>query len=74
MGSLKAKFKNFRFKGTLMIVLIFALIATILFIELSGVRYRYAQKELALLPKEKIVTKSQACSTLKKDTLERAPR
>ena len=39
-----------------MIVLVFALIATILFVELSGVRYRYTQKELTLLPKEKIVT------------------
>ena len=55
MGSLKAKLQNFRFKGTLMIVLVFALIATILFIELSGVRYRYAQKEITLLPEEKIV-------------------
>ena len=69
MGSLKAKFKNFRFKGTLMIVLIFALIATILFVELSGVRYRYTQKELTLLPKEKIVTKTVALNNIKKDTL-----
>ncbi len=69
MGNLKAKIQNFRFKGTLMIVLVFALIATILFIELSGVRFNYAQKKLDLLSKEKIVTKSQACSTLKKDTL-----
>ena len=69
MGSLKAKFKNFRFKGTLMIVLIFALIATILFVELSGVRYRYTQKELTLLPKEKIVTKTVALNSIKKDTL-----
>ena len=69
MGSLKAKLQNFRFKGTLMIVLVFALIATILFIELSGVRYRYAQKELTLLPKEKIVTKTEALSAVKKDTL-----
>ena len=52
-----------------MIVLVFALIATILFIELSGVRYRYAQKELTLLPKEKIVTKTEALSAVKKDTL-----
>ena len=52
-----------------MIVLIFALIATILFIELSGVRYRYAQKELTLLPKEKIVTKTVALNSIKKDTL-----
>ena len=69
MGNLKAKFQNFRFKGTLMIVLIFALIATILFIELSGVRYNYAQKELTLLPKEKIVTKTVALNNIKKDTL-----
>ena len=69
MGNLKAKIQNFRFKGTLMIVLVFALIATILFIELSGVRYRYAQKELTLLPEEKIVTKTEALSAVKKDTL-----
>ena len=69
MGSLKAKLQNFRFKGTLMIVLVFALIATILFIELSGVRYRYAQKELTLLPKEKIVTKTEALSAVKKEIL-----
>jgi len=69
LGSLKAKIQNFRFKGTLMIVLVFALIAIILFIELSGVRYRYAQKELTLLPKEKIVTKTVALNNIKKDTL-----
>ena len=69
MGNLKAKFQNFRFKGTLMIVLIFALIAAILFIELSGVRFNYAQKKLALLSEEKIVTKSEACNSVKQDTL-----
>ena len=69
MGNLKAKFQNFRFKGTLMIVLIFALIAAILFIELSGVRFNYVQKKLTLLSEEKIVTKAQACSALVKDTL-----
>ena len=69
MGILKAKLQNFRFKGTLMIVLVFALIATILFIELSGVRYRYAQKEITLLPEEKIVTKTEALSAVKKEIL-----
>lgn len=69
MGNLKAKFQNFRFKGTLIIVLVFALIAAILFVELSGVRYNYAQKKLSLLPKDKIVTKTVACDSLKQDTL-----
>lgn len=69
MGILKAKLENFRFKGTLAIVLIFALIAAILFIELSGVRFNYTQKKLDLLSKEQIVTKSQAYSMTKKDTL-----
>lgn len=69
MGSLKAKFENFRFKGTLVIVLVFALIAAVLFIELSGVKFNYTQKKLDLLEKEKIVTKDEACATLEKDTL-----
>lgn len=69
MGTLRAKLNQFRFKGILAIVLVFALIAAILFIELSGVQFRYAQKTLELLPADKVVTKSEACSTLDKDTL-----
>ena len=66
MGILKAKWNNFRFKGILAIALVFALIAAVLLVELSGVRFRYTQKTLDLLPKEKIVTKVQAGRTLKK--------
>ncbi len=69
MGKLIAKFRNFRFKGTLTIVIVFALIAAILLVELSGVKFNYTQKELSLLPKEKIVTKAEACSMVKQDTL-----
>lgn len=69
MGQLKAKLNAFRFKGILVIVLVFALIAAILFVELAGVRFRYAQNTLDLLPKEKIVTKQLANSTLTNDTL-----
>ncbi len=69
MGELKAKLNAFRFKGILVIVLVFALIAAILFIELSGVQFRYAQKSLDLLPSEKIVTKTQSCAALDKNTL-----
>lgn len=69
MGSLKAKIENFRFKGTLVVVLVFALIAAILLVELSGVRFNYTQKTLDLLPQDSIITKAEACSTLPADTL-----
>ena len=69
MGKLKAKWNTFRFKGILAIALVFTLIAAVLLIELSGVRFRYTQKSLDLLEKEQIVTKLQAVSSLKKDTL-----
>ena len=69
MGKLKAKFDEFRFKGILVIVLIFAFISIVLFIELSGVQANYTRKALAFLPKEEIVTKEQACACLEHDTL-----
>lgn len=69
MENLKAKIQNFRFKGILVIVLVFALIAAVLLVELSGVQVNYTQKQLDLLPKEKIVTKTQAYNALQKDTL-----
>lgn len=69
MGKLKAKIENFRFKGTLMIALVFALIAAILFVELSGVQVNFTQKQLDLLPKEQVVTKTAAYNALKQETL-----
>lgn len=69
MGKIKAKLNEFRFKGILAIALVFALIAAVLFIELSGVRARYAQKSLELLSAEKTVTKAQACADLDRTTL-----
>lgn len=69
MGELKAKLDAFRFKGILAIILVFALIAAILFVELSGVQFRYAQNSLDLLPENKIVTKAQACAALEKTAL-----
>lgn len=69
MGKLKAKIDAFRFKGILAIVLVFALIAAILFIELSGIQARYTQKSLELLEKDDIVTKAQACEALDKTAL-----
>ena len=69
MGELKAKIKNFRFKGTLAVALVFALIAAILLVELSGVQFNYNHKTLELLPKEKIVTKEAAYTALEENTL-----
>ena len=69
MGKIKAKLAAFRFKGILVIAIVFTLIAVVLFVELSGVRTRYAQKSLELLSKENIVTKAEACAALDKHTL-----
>ena len=69
MGNLKSKLSTFSFKGILAIVLGFAIISTVLFVELTGVQFRYAQKSLELLKTENIVTKAQACSKLDTTTL-----
>lgn len=69
MGELKAKIENFRFKGTVMVALVFALIAAILFVELSGVQVNFAQKQMDLLPKERVVTKTAAFDAVKQETL-----
>ncbi len=69
MGYLREKLSKFRFKGILAITLVFALIAVVLFIELSGVQFNYAQTSLELLPEQKIVTKNMAVEGLDEDTL-----
>ena len=69
MEKLKAKLNNFTFKGILAIILVFALIAVILLVELSGVRFRYAKKSLTLLAANQIVTKEESCAGLEKTTL-----
>ncbi|MBQ7328681.1 MAG: DUF2194 domain-containing protein [Oscillospiraceae bacterium] len=52
-----------------MIALVFALIAAILFVELSGVQVNFTQKQLDLLPKEQVVTKTAAYNAVKQETL-----
>ena len=69
MGKLKAKFENFRFKGTLSIVFLFALIAVLLFVELRGVQIYYNKKHLDPLPADRVVTVEAACGVQPKDTL-----
>ncbi len=69
MERLKEKFLKFSYKGMLVVVLVFALIAAILFVERSGIQYNYDKPSLAFMPKENIVTKGEANKNLKKDTV-----
>jgi hypothetical protein len=60
---------HFRFKGTLMIVFIFALISGVLLVELSGVQIYHNKKQLEFLPKDKVVTNEAAYSIQQEDVL-----
>jgi len=62
-------FRRFHYKGVLGVVAVFAIIAVILFVQLSGVQVSYITKKLDFLPSEQVVTKTEACATLSKDTL-----
>lgn len=69
MGELIKSIRKFRFKGILVILLVFTLISTVLFVELSGVRANRFDRSLELMPQDKIVTKNEALASLDKDTL-----
>ncbi|MBQ7794526.1 MAG: DUF2194 domain-containing protein [Clostridia bacterium] len=60
---------NFRYKGIIAVVLVFALISVVLLLERSGIRFNYEKRRLDFLPTESIVTKAAACEMLEKDTL-----
>ncbi len=53
----------------LAVALVFAVIAFILFVERSGIRYNYDKAELDFMPKENIVTKAKANISLQKNTI-----
>ena len=69
MGKLIRDIRNFSFKGILVILLVFAFISAILFLELSGIHANRYKRQLELLPEDRIITKEQACASLLKDTL-----
>lgn len=69
IGEIKERFIKFRFNGMIAIVLVFALITTILFIERSGIKYNYNKTNLDFLPSENVVTKVAANAKLEKTTL-----
>ena len=69
MGGLICRIRSFNFKGIVFILLIFLLIAAILFVELSGVNALLHKRQLELLPDYAIVTKAKANESLEKNTL-----
>lgn len=69
MGNVRAKIQNFRFKGILAIVVVFALITLILLVELMGVQVNYMGHSLECLAMENIVTKDAALQGTDKDTM-----
>jgi len=69
LGKLIKKLTDFRYKGILAIVFVFALISAILFVELRGVQANYTSTALDMLPAEKIVTKADANQRLSRDVL-----
>ena len=69
MGELIRRVREFRFKGILVILLVFALMAAVLLVELSGIRANRYARRLELLPSEKIVTLAEALAAQPKSTL-----
>ena len=69
MAELKERFLRFRYKGIVCIVLIFSIMATILFVERSGIQINYQTSKLELLPDELLLTKEEAFKSAPKDTL-----
>jgi len=69
LGKLTRSIRNFSFKGILVILLVFAIMSAILFIELSGIHANRYSRLLDLLPEEKVLSNEQAAARLPKDTL-----
>ena len=63
------KIRNFQFKGILMILGCFILIAAALFAERSGVQYQEKKRQISYIDKDKIITEKEAADSLKKTCL-----
>ena len=69
MGGLIQRSRKFNFKGIVVILFVFMVIASVLFVELSGVRANRYERQLLLLSVDKTHTKEEVCASLPKDTL-----
>lgn len=69
MERLKTRLAGFEYKGLAAITLVFAVMAVILFLERSGIRYEYNRFSLSFLPTEMTMPKAQALAQADKDCL-----
>ncbi len=69
MGELINGIRRFRFKGILVILFVFSLVASVLLVELSGIRANRYDKSIELMPQDMIITKDEAFTSLEKNTL-----
>lgn len=69
MGGIIRRILKFRYRGVLLILLLFTMISVILFVELSGVQTTSVRNHLELLPSESIVTKAEASASLDEKAL-----
>lgn len=69
MAKLKERFLHFRYKGIICIVLVFSLIAAILFVERSGIQVNYQKVSLDAVPEDTVITKATAFKKSPKNTL-----
>ncbi len=69
MENVKKYNSKFKYQGVLVILLVFAFIAVLLFTERVGIQFRYQNQALSLMPSDKIVTKAEAYAVQQKNCL-----
>ncbi len=69
LKELKERFLKFRYNGMLVVALMFALMAVVLFVERSGIQYNYNKNSLGFMEEESVVTKREANEWIEKNTL-----
>ena len=69
MEKLKRNIGGFRFKGIVIVALIFAVIGVICFVERSGISYNYQHRSIGYMPNDKTLTKQSAWEDIPKTDL-----
>ena len=69
MERLRAKFSALEYKGLAAIILVFAVITVILFLERSGIQYQYGKLSLSFMPNDATMPKAEALEQVPKDCL-----
>ena len=61
--------RNFQFKGILVILGCFLMMAVILFAERAGIHYQEKKRQISYIDRDRIVTEKEVVSSLKKSCL-----